>query len=263
MKEDKAPSPDGLQVNFFKLAWDIIKEDLLRCCEESRQSGKILGRMNAAFIALIPKEKNPTSFDRFRPISLCNVSHKIISKLMANRMRRLLTKLISEEQGGFVLGKLIADNVVLAQVALHSAKARKEKTMLIKLDMAKAYDRLDRSFLLKVLERFGFSEDWRKRVESCISNPSFSVLVNGSPARFFKSSRGLRQGFPLSPGLFILAAEALGRILKNKVERGSLVGMEVTSNCRRISHVQFANDTLLEGNFEYLLKGFGRDGEQR
>eukprot|EP01018_Ginkgo_biloba_P025672 Gb_11085 [translate_table: standard] len=152
MKEDKSPGPDGFQVNFFKVAWDIINEDLLRCCEESRRSGKILGRMNATFIALIPKEKNPTSFHRFRPISLCNVSYKIISKLMANRLRRFFPKLIFEEQGGFVPGKLIADNVVLVQEVLHSAKARKEKTMLVKLDMAKAYDRLDRTFLLKVLE---------------------------------------------------------------------------------------------------------------
>eukprot|EP01018_Ginkgo_biloba_P012862 Gb_10551 [translate_table: standard] len=159
MKEDKALGLDGLQVNFFKVTWDIIKEDLLRCCEESRQSGKILGRMNATFIALIPKEKNPTSFDRFKPISLCNTSYKIISKIMANKLGRLLTKLISEEQGGFVPGKLIADNVVLAQESLHFAKARKKKIMLIKLDMAKAYDRLDRSFLLKVLEGFNFSEN--------------------------------------------------------------------------------------------------------
>eukprot|EP01018_Ginkgo_biloba_P038227 Gb_38057 [translate_table: standard] len=113
MKLGKSPGPDGLQVNFFKARWEVIIEDLLKCCEESRRSGKILGRMNATFIALIPKEKNPVSLDKFRPISLCNVCYKIISKLMANILKGILPKLISEEQGGFVQGKQIADNVVL------------------------------------------------------------------------------------------------------------------------------------------------------
>eukprot|EP01018_Ginkgo_biloba_P023451 Gb_23997 [translate_table: standard] len=145
------------------------------------KSGKVLGILNATFIAPIPKEKGPSTFDRFRPISLCDVCYKIITKLMANRLERILPKLIFEEQGRFVKGKQIVDNVVLAQEALHSAKIKKLKMMLIKLDMAKAYDRLDRNFLLKVVERFGFCKEWRQWGEGCISNPSFSVLVNGSP----------------------------------------------------------------------------------
>eukprot|EP01018_Ginkgo_biloba_P009696 Gb_25173 [translate_table: standard] len=247
MKLDKSRGPDGLQVNFFRASWEIIKEDLLKCCEESRKSSKILGRMNTTLIALIPKEKNPSTSDRFRPISLCNVYYKIITKLMENRLKGILPKLISEEQGGFVQGKQIADNVILVQEALHSACCRKGNLMLIKLDMAKAYDCLDITFLLKVLERFGFCRGWRNWVEGCISNPSFLVLVNGSPVDFFKSDRGIRQGCPLSPSLFILMAKSLGRMLKENAERGLLEGAEVTTDCKRISHAQFMDDTILMG----------------
>eukprot|EP01018_Ginkgo_biloba_P014488 Gb_16744 [translate_table: standard] len=166
---------------------------------------------------------------------------------MANRLKVILPKLISEEQGGFVQGKQIADNVVLVQEALHSARMRKGSLMLIKLDMAKAYDCLDRTFILKVLEKFVFCKSWRNWVERYISNPTFSVLVNGIPTGFFKSGRGIRQGCPLSPSLFILVAEALGRMLEDKAGKGLIEGAEVTSGCKRISHAQFVDNTILMG----------------
>lgn len=119
--------------------------------------------MNTTFIALIPKEKNPASLDRFRPILLCNVCYKIISKLMANRLKGLLPKLVSEEQGGFVQGKQIMDNIVLVQEVLHSTQVRKGSLMIIKLDMAKAYDCLDITFIMKVLEKFGLCSSGENR----------------------------------------------------------------------------------------------------
>eukprot|EP01018_Ginkgo_biloba_P016394 Gb_41626 [translate_table: standard] len=161
MKDNKSLGPDGFHINVFKAYWETIKDDLLRCCKESRRLGKVLGSMNAMFIALIPKEKNPISFDRFTLVSLCNVCYKFISKLMVNRLKKILPRLISEEQGGFAQGKHIGDIMVLAREVLHSARIRKDLVMFIKLNMAKAYDILDRKFLLKVLEHFGFSQEWR------------------------------------------------------------------------------------------------------
>eukprot|EP01018_Ginkgo_biloba_P033947 Gb_18416 [translate_table: standard] len=221
MKKDKLPGLEGSLGKCFQGKLEYYQKGFVKNVARSQGS---LGRLNATLIALISKEKGPMTFDKFRPISLCNVLYKIITKLMENRLKLILPKLILEEQGGFVQGKRIVDNVVIAQKALHSGKIWKLKMMLIKLDMAKAYDCLDKNFLLKVLEQFGFCKEWRQWVEGCISNPSFLVLVNGSPTGFFKSSRGIRQGCPLFPSLFIMATEALGRFLGGKTERGLLAG---------------------------------------
>ena len=114
------------------------------------------GITNSTFLVLIPREVNPTTFDRFRPISLCNASYKILSKLLVNKIKPLLGKLISPSQGGFIKGRHIMDNVILLQETMHSSYQRKEQGMLIKLDMANAFNRVKLSFLYKVLLSFGF-----------------------------------------------------------------------------------------------------------
>ena len=101
---------------------------------------KLSGCTNSTFLSLIPKDVNPSSFDRFRPISLCNSSYKIIAKLLANRFKPLLGKLISPLQGGFVKGRHIVDNVIQVQEAIHTSFHRNEKGMLIKLDMKNAFN---------------------------------------------------------------------------------------------------------------------------
>ena len=122
-----------------------------------QSKSKVGGSTNSTFLALIPKKVKPSTFDRFRPISLCNASYKNVSKLLANRIKPLRGKLISPLQGGFVKGRHILDNVIQVQEAMHSNFHRKEKGMLIKLDMENAFDRVKLSFLYKVLHSFGFS----------------------------------------------------------------------------------------------------------
>jgi hypothetical protein len=113
MELDKASGPDGFSIHFYRTCWDIIKADLFRMIKRFLQKGKVGGSTNSTFLALIPKEVNPVTFDRFRPISLCNTSYKIISKLLANKIKPLLEKIISLSQGGFVKGRHILDNVIL------------------------------------------------------------------------------------------------------------------------------------------------------
>ena len=153
---------------------------------------KLGGSTNSTFLALISKETNPASFDRFRTISLCNASYKIIAKLLTNRIKPMLGKLISESQGGFVKGRHILDNVIQVQEAMHSSNLRKEKGMLIKLDMANAFDRVKLSFLYQVLLSFGFEQEFVNMIQACTHNPWIAPLVNVRPTKFFKSSRGLR-----------------------------------------------------------------------
>jgi hypothetical protein len=203
MGSDKAPGPDGFSIHFYKVCWNIIKRDLQKMIKGFMRKAKIGGGINSTYLALIPKESNPETFARFRPISLCNASYKILAKLLANRIKPLLKKLISSPQGGFVEGRNILDNVIQVQEIIHSSKRRKEKGMLIKLDMANAFDRVNRSFLIKSLHAFGFTPHFVHLITACIENPWIAPLVNGRPSNFFQARRGIRQGCPLSPFLYI------------------------------------------------------------
>lgn len=197
----------------------------------------MLRALNATFITLIPKCDGADRLGQFRPISLCNVIYKIISKLIAKRLKKCLGAVISKEQSEFVEGRQILDGVVIATETIHSMASSKEKAMFIKLDMAKAYDRVRWSFLQKILRAFGFAEEWIQWVMSCVTSTSFSVLINGDHTELFGASRGLRQGDPLSPYLFILLAEGLGRLIKHNVGLGSIQGWSWGNELQSQSHL--------------------------
>ena len=247
MSPDKSPGPDGFQAFFFQKCWDILGEDLWRAIEASRNGGSLLAEINYSFITLIPKKDCPEHPGDFRPIALCNTIYKIFSKVMANRLKTIMPKLISEEQTGFVPGRSILDGIITIQEVIHSAVIDKEDCMFIKLDIQKAYDMVDWRFLCKVLEAFGFSHQWVNLIFKFISTPKISVLINGTPEGFFEISRGIRQGDPLSPSLFILMAEAFGRAVSNAYEERRISGISVTRNLPRITHQQYADDTILPG----------------
>lgn len=114
MPSDKAPRPDGLTINFYKACWNLVKHEIWEVVEDSRRSGSILKSLNSTFIELIPKMEGANSPEKFRPIALCNVIYKIISKVIANRLKPILPNLISEEQSGYVEGRQILDNILLA-----------------------------------------------------------------------------------------------------------------------------------------------------
>lgn len=139
-----------------------------------------------------------------------------MAKLLANRIKPLLNRLISSNQGGFIEGRHILDNVIQVQEIIQSSKQRKEKGMLIKLDMANAFDRVNRSFLYKILHSFGFSPHFVNLIVACTHNPWIAPLVNGRPTSFFQAQRGLRQGCLLSPFLYILMADSLSRKLSTE-----------------------------------------------
>lgn len=120
------------------------------------------GNTKSSFLVLILKEPNPTTFNRYRPISLCNSSYKILTKILANKMKKLLPQIISENQGGFVPKRQITNNVIIVQEAIHSSIQRKERGMIVKLDMANAFDRVNHNFLATALKRFGFSTNFIK-----------------------------------------------------------------------------------------------------
>ena len=152
---------------------------------------KIIGGFtNSTYLSLIPKELKPSSFHHFRPISLCNSSYKIISKILANRIKPLLPNLISENQGGFVPCRKIVDNIMVVQESIHSILAKKKQGFILKLDMANAFDIFNLSFLSKILLKFRFSFDFIYLIKSCIIGPFIAPLINGRASFFYQSSRG-------------------------------------------------------------------------
>ena len=167
---------------------------------------------------------------------------------MANRLKKCILKLVSESQSAFMSDRLISNNILIAFETLHHLKNRKKgKTgyMALKLDMSKAYDRIEWNFLEKLMEKLGFANKWINLISSCIQSVSFSVMINGEPHGLFHPQRGLRQGDPLSPYLFLLCAEGLHSLIKQAEVRGAIQGVSLCRDGPKITHLFFANDSLL------------------
>jgi hypothetical protein len=204
--------------------------------------------INSTNIALIPKKKDHVSVTEFRLISLCNVVYKIIAKVLANRLKVILTSIISPNQSAFLLGRLITDNILAAYETMHSMYSRMCSNvgfMGIKLDMSKAYDQVEWGFLEAIMTKLGFASRWIKLVLECISTVRYSIVVNGSPVGNIIPTKGLRQGDPLSPYLFILCAEALSCMITHAEITGVLTGVPTSPKGPRLSHLFFADDSLL------------------
>jgi len=226
----------------------VIKTDLMGVFWDFHSHSKFIKSINATFIALIPKKSGAVDLKDFRPISLVSGVYKIIAKVLANRLKKVVERIISSPQNAFVKGRQILDSVLIANECLDSRIKSGEPELLCKLDIEKAYDHVNWDFLLYMLRRCGFGERWCSWIAHCISTVQFFVLVNGTPTGFFSSSRGLRQGDPLSPLLFVIVMEALSKLFSATVQRGFLSGFFVgsgSSEVINISHLLFADDTLV------------------
>jgi hypothetical protein len=142
-QKGNSPGPDGWSIEFFLGFFDLLGNDILKVVKESRKNGHIHKPLNATFNALIPKFDNPTTFDDFRLISLCNYIYKIISKVISHRLKDILSKHISCEQFGFLKGIQIHEAIGVAQEGLHNMKIKELKGEVIKIDLSKAFDRVN------------------------------------------------------------------------------------------------------------------------
>ena len=220
---------------------------VLACIWDFFGNNRLLKEQNHTFIALIPKQLGASTIHQFRPISLCNIIYKTISKILADRFKALLHLFISPYQSAFVPSKNIQDNTILAHELFHiiNSKNGREGLMVIKIDMEKAFDRMEWSFIIAILSKLGFHPTWINWVQICITSPTFSILINGSPFGQFTLEIGLCQGDPLSPFLFILGTEALSRLLIRQESQDLLKGIKIACNCAPISHLLFSNDLIL------------------
>jgi hypothetical protein len=244
----KAPGPDGFPAHFFQRHWDLCGEEITSIVLRILRGEDDPAACNKTFIVLIPKVAAPEDLGQFRPISLCNVLYKIASKVLANRLKRVLPDIISDEQSAFVPGRLITDNIITSYECLHFMKrnkAAKHRFCALKLDMRKAYDRVEWGYLEAIMLKIGFHESWVRMVMRMVTSVTFSVLFNGERLEEFTPSRGIRQGDPISPYLFLLAAEGLSCLLKTRSESSTLQGLKVASTAPAVNHLLFADDSLL------------------
>ncbi|CAA7048395.1 unnamed protein product [Microthlaspi erraticum] len=221
MNPDKAPGPDGMTSLFYQRFWETMATDVIQMVKDFFTTNSLDTRLNQTNICLIPKTERPRDMSEFRPISLCNVSYKIISKIMSNRLKRWLPKLISETQSAFVARRLITDNILIAQEAFHALRTNpmcKAKFVAIKTDMSKAYDRVEWGFLQTLMLKLGFDAMWVRWIMMCISSVSYQVLINGEAKGHITPSRGLRQG--------------------------KITGLKIARACPAVSHLLFADDSL-------------------
>jgi hypothetical protein len=242
----KCPGPDGITFGFIKDFWDILCDDVMRFLREFHRNGRLTKGINSTFIALIPKVESPQRLNDFRPISLVGSMYKILAKVLANRLRSVIGSVISDTQSAFVKGRQILDGILVANEVVDDARRCKKELLLFKVDFEKAYDSIDWSFLDEVMYKMRFPVLWQKWIKECIGTATASVLVNGSPTDEFPLKRGLRQGDPLSPFLFLLAAEGFNILMKSMFENFFFHGYKVGSaNPTVVSHLKFADDTLI------------------
>ena len=164
----KSPGPDGYNFNFIKKNWELLKEDFVAALSLFHETGSIPKGYNASFIALVPKVRDPSKLEQYRPISLLGAMYKIISKVLASRMKKVLPSLIDECQSAFVKGREILDNVLMANEVVEDLRRSGRRGLCLKVDFEKAYDSVRWAFLYDMLSRMGFHNLWIAWIKGCL-----------------------------------------------------------------------------------------------
>ncbi|MCH93152.1 putative ribonuclease H protein, partial [Trifolium medium] len=245
----KAPGPDGFPAGFYQKSWEIVGGAVWSFVDKVWRNPSVLSEVNHTDICLIPKITHPEYVKQFRPISLCNTNYKIVSKVVVERLKGCVANLVSPFQTGFVPGRNIHENIVVAKEMMHSMHRMNGKRgfFAIKVDLAKAYDKISWEFIWRVLVEIKFPEVLINVIMHSITSVWTNVKWNGARAEYFKPQRGIRQGDPISPYLFVLCMDKLSHLILHAVEEGKWNGIKAGRNGPVVSHLMFADDLLLFG----------------
>lgn len=245
MPSNKSPGPDGFTPGFFKTSWSVIAKDFTVAVQSFFSKGFLPKGLNSTILALIPKKDSATEMKDYRPISCCNVLYKIISKIIANRLKATLPQCISPNQPAFIKDRLLVENLLLAtEIVKDYHRDDISPRCAMKIDIAKAFDSVNWKFLLDTLRALNIPEEFIHWIKLCVCTASFSVQVNGELAGFFQSKRGLRQGCALSPYLFVICINVLSRMLDKAAERKHF-GYHPRCQNILLTHLCFADDLMV------------------
>ncbi|WVZ99078.1 hypothetical protein U9M48_044428 [Paspalum notatum var. saurae] len=240
MNKNSAPGPDGFGPSFYAAAWSAVKTQVVGMAAAFHSGRLELDRINRSYMVLLPKKSEAKLVSDFRPICLQNCSVKIISKMLTTRLQGVIGGLIDLDQTGFLKGRSIAENFVYAMELVQCCHKQKLATVVLKLDFAKAFDTVQWPALLDILSARGFSSRWVGWILHLLSSSKTAILVNGCPGPWFDCKRGLRQGDPISPYLFLLVADVLQRLIKVDSSIRHPVQTELPG-----AVLQYADDTLI------------------
>lgn len=246
MKGDGAPGPDCFSGCFYQTYWDIVGEDVYNLVMQFFNRGWILPNLNASNLVLIPKFLGANKVEDYRPIALANFQFKIITKVLADRLAMIASRIVSPQQRGFLKDRHILDYICLASEATNLLDHKIfGGNMILKLDIKKAFDTMDWNFLLTTLKAFGFSQQFITWIDMILKYARLSININGQIVGFFGCKKGVRQGDPLSPILFCIAEDVLSRGIAKLVEEGKLSTISGPSRLQTTSHVLYADDILI------------------
>ena len=239
--DNKSPGEDGFTVEFFKCFFNVIGSDLVESFNYAHEKGQLSISQKRGIITLIPKQDSDLlDLQNWRPITLLNTDYKIAAKALARRIEKVLPGIINSDQTGFIKGRYIGENIRLISDIMDYTKSENLPGILLSLDFTKAFDTLECPYINRVLDILNCREGVKRWISIFYANIETAVLNNGFATKWFKPSRGVRQGCPLSPYLFVLGVE----ILAAKIRQNSLVkGINLFGNEVKIS--QFADDTNL------------------
>lgn len=243
----KAPGIDGYPAIFFQKNWDTVGHGVCQIVSEMWHSPPTIYEVNQTLITLIPKTEAPERATQFRPISLCNVMYKCLPKVLVNRLKSIIAKVVSPYQASFVPGRNIHDNIIIVNEMIHSMRRKRgaKGLMAIKVDLEKAYDRISWEYMEHVLLDLQCPLDMVERIMGCVRTNTTNILWNGDKLEAFHTSRGLRQGDPISPYLFVLGMERLTHMILDRVHKRIWKGMRAGHKGPLISHMMFADDLVL------------------
>ncbi|KAL7593363.1 hypothetical protein Lser_V15G33806 [Lactuca serriola] len=246
---EKAPGPDGFSFAFLKKHWDTIGSDFYFAVKYFEVTGNIDKGCNSSFITLAPKIQDPNTIGNFRPISLIGCLYKTIAKVLAERLKKVVHLVVSPNQTAFIKDRYILDGPLILNETISWLKKCKKKAFAFKVDFEKAFDSLSWGYLDSILEQMNFGTKWWSWIHGCPSSARISVLINGAATSEFSMERGIRQGDPLSPFLFIIVAEGLHIAMEEGKEIGIFEGIKLPSQGPSLSHLQYADDVIFLGSW--------------
>ena len=247
LKPYKAPEPGGFHAGFFQRFYPTVGSSIREEVKSIFSLREMLDYLNKTLITLIPKCSNLETLGNYHPISLCNSIYKVVTKIIVARLRSLLAGLVSPLQTAFVPSKEGVDNAIIMQELVHSMSRKKGRVgvMEIKIDLEKAYDWMEWSFIRDTLNLFRFPRHLITLIMSCVSSSPVAILFNEGALNSFNPLKGIRQEDPLFPYLFILCMEVLGALINKKCDAKLWNPVKSSQGGVAFSHLFFADNLVL------------------